>query len=143
MDLKNKGIIEKQIVYILFIISLCACQSKSVSKDGIISFTRTEHNFKEVDFKSDTECSFLFTNQGETPLLIHQVKTSCGCTVPEWPRQPIKPGKSDKIRIKYDADFPGVFHKTIKVYYNGEDSPVTLNIKGRVEFPEEIVKEKK
>lgn len=132
------GIIKNQLVYILLVISLNACQSKSVSKNGAIAFKRTEHNFKEIDYKSDTKCTFLFTNSGETPLLIHNVKTSCGCTVPEWPKKPIKPGKSGEIHIEYDTSHPGKFHKTITVFYNGKESPKELVIKGMVEYPDSI-----
>ncbi len=70
-------------------------------------------------------------------LIINDVKTSCGCTVPEWSKEPIRPGRKGQITIKYDADFPGVFHKTVEVFYNGVDSPYMLGIKGEVEYPED------
>jgi len=69
-------------------------------------------------------------------LIISDVQTSCGCTVPEWTKEPLRSGKKGMLTIKYDAAFPGVFHKTVEVTYNGPDSPVSLEISGEVEYPE-------
>jgi len=74
-------------------------------------------------------------------LIINEVKTSCGCTVPEWPKTPIRRGEKGLIKIKYDASSPGVFHKYVEVFYNGSGSPDSLEIKGEVEYPEETVNE--
>ncbi|WP_320816099.1 DUF1573 domain-containing protein [Flavobacterium sp.] len=81
---------------------------------------------------------FEFTNTGDAPLLLTNVKSSCGCTVPEWPKTPIEPGKSDKITVKYNMN-PGPISKTITVESNAVNKPngvVPLRIKGTV-----IVKE--
>ncbi|WP_394368018.1 DUF1573 domain-containing protein [Flavobacterium undicola] len=69
------------------------------------------------------------------PLLIKDVNTSCGCTVPEWYKGIIKPNKNGEIKIVYDAKYPGRFNKTITVFYNGKDSPINLTIKGEVPYP--------
>jgi hypothetical protein len=85
----------------------------------------------------------MFSNTGDTPLVIQNVKTSCGCTVPEWPQKPVNPGNSGEIKINYDTSHPGMFNKTITVFYNGQESPQVLNIKGKVASSEELAKNKK
>lgn len=113
------------------------CETKIAKNDSKIQFASTEYNFGELIFKGEGSCNFTFSNSGETPLLIQNVKTSCGCTVPEWPKKPIKPGENGKIEIEYDTTHPGMFQKTITVFYNGKNSPETLTIKGRVVYPDE------
>ena len=117
---------------------LCACSATVSHHDANIHFNQNEYDFGSLQYKKEAEHSFRFINPGETPLVIYDVKTSCGCTVPEWTKQPIKPGKTGEIKIKYDAAFPGVFHKEISVYYNGQDSPVKLSIRGKVQYPDDL-----
>lgn len=77
---------------------------------------------------------FEFTNTGNAPLLLTNVQSSCGCTVPEWPKTAIDPGKSDKIIVKYNMN-PGPISKTITVESNAVNKPngvVPLRIKGTV-----------
>ena len=118
-----------QLTLLLFFFS---CTSPVTQNDAFIRFDLQEHDFGAIPLKEEVQYSFEFSNPGKTPLIISNVKTSCGCTVPEWPRKPVKPGAKEKIKVKYDAAFPGVFHKTITVYFNGKDSPVWLSIKGQV-----------
>lgn len=120
---------------------LSACSTTVNSNDGSISFSKANHDFGAIPYKKEAIYSFEFTNPGKTMLIINDVKTSCGCTVPEWPKDPIRPGEKGMIKIKYDAAFPGVFHKTIEVFYNGQASPDSLGIKGEVEYPDETAKE--
>jgi len=87
-----------------------------------------------LELNESANCTFKFSNPGNTPLIVYNVKTSCGCTVPEWTKVPVKPGKSGEIRITYETSQPGFFNKTITVFYNGKDSPQTLTIKGRMRF---------
>ena len=75
---------------------------------------------------------FAFSNPGTSPLVIEQVETSCGCTVPEWPQKPILPGKHGEIKVRYDTSQPSMFSKTIIVYFNGKNSPAKLTINGSV-----------
>ncbi len=76
----------------------------------------------------------MFKNAGETPLLIQNVTTSCGCAVPEWPKKPLLVGEFSQVSVKYDTKYPGRFHKTIKVFFNGPKFPVVLKIMGSVMF---------
>ena len=65
-------------------------------------------------------------------LIITNVKSSCGCTVPSYPKEPVKKSKKEKIHVKYDTKRIGNFNKTITVYSNAKNSPVKLHIKGEV-----------
>lgn len=84
--------------------------------------------------------TFEFTNTGDAPLIISNVRSSCGCTVPSKPTEPIQPGKTGKIEVKYNMN-PGPIRKTITVESNAVNVPegkVALTIKGTVVIPEEI-----
>ena len=111
-----------------------ACSSPSPRNHAVIRFKGQEYDFGTIPLKEEMQYSFEFSNPGKTPLVISNVKTSCGCTIPEWPRKPVKPGAKGEIKVAYDAASPGVFHKTITVYFNGKNSPVELKIKGKVEY---------
>ncbi len=84
--------------------------------------------------------SFEFTNTGDEPLIIVNVQSTCGCTVPTKPTEPIMPGKSNKIEVKYNMN-PGPIRKTITVETNAKNYPngqVALKIKGEVVVKEEV-----
>ncbi len=127
------------IVKFIFICSVVCiiegCDSAVVKNSAEVRFDVSEIDFGKLTFDSDATCSFKFTNKGNTSLIIQHVKTTCGCTVPRWPKKPVKPGGVGKIEIKFDTSHPGIFYKTITVFYNGKDSPQTLTIKGSVKYP--------
>ena len=84
--------------------------------------------------------SFEFKNTGNAPLIITNVISTCGCTVPSKPTEPIMPGKTGKIEVKYNMS-PGPIRKTITVESNAsnyEDGKIPLKIKGTVVVPEEV-----
>ncbi|MGB0456841.1 MAG: DUF1573 domain-containing protein [Chitinophagales bacterium] len=78
---------------------------------------------------------FTFTNKGNSPVIIGNCKGSCGCTVPQCPKEPVMPGATGTIDVKYDVNRVGPFTKnvTVNYSYNGEDKTVRLTIKGTVE----------
>lgn len=117
-----------------FLFFMVACSSPVTRNDAVIRFKGQEYDFGIISLKEEVYYGFEFSNPGKTPLIISNVKTSCGCTIPEWPRKPVKPGAKGEIKVAYDAASPGVFHKTITVYFNGKNSPVELKIKGKVEY---------
>ena len=91
-----------------------------------------------IDYGTITQNSnglkiFSFTNTGNAPLIISEVKTSCGCTVPAYSKEAILPGDDGQIKIKYDTKRTGSFTKTITVLSNAVQSRKTLKIKGTVE----------
>jgi len=92
----------------------------------------------KLNYKVPQSVEVNFQNTGDVALTIYNIETSCGCTVPDWTKKPVKPGNNGTISLKYDSDFPGEFRKTITVYYNGVNSPDTIILKGEVEYPEEI-----
>jgi hypothetical protein len=116
---------------------LVACIHSVSQSDAFIQLKEQEHDFGFLSYKKAMEYGFEFSNPGETALVISDVKTSCGCTVAQWTKTPVKPGKSGMINICYDAEFPGVFHKEIYVHYNGTNSPAVLKIKGQVQYPDD------
>ena len=113
---------------------------------GLISFSiNAQEKVAKIEFKTDVidygtiekgadgVRTFEFKNTGNAPLIITKVKSSCGCTVPEKPTEPILPGKTGVIKVKYDTNRIMPIRKTITVSTNAADSPtIALKIKGLV-----------
>jgi hypothetical protein len=98
-----------------------------------IEFSSLTHDFGKISVNSDATCEFTFTNTGQVPLMLTNVRASCGCTVPEWPREPILPGEKGVIKVKYTTvTVPNVINKSIVVNSNADNKQVILNIKGEV-----------
>ena len=98
-----------------------------------IKFDKTSHDFGIfTESNSKVTCTFTFTNTGNMLLVIHQAIASCGCTVPEYPKEPIKPGESGKIVVTYNGEgrFPGHFRKSITIRSNAKQEIVRLYIEG-------------
>ena len=98
-----------------------------------ITFDKTTHNFGTFSENSPkVTCNFQFKNTGDGPLVIHQAIASCGCTVPRYPKEPLKPGESGEITVTYDGTgkFPGHFRKTITIRTNGKKEITRLYIEG-------------
>lgn len=109
----------------------------------VITFDKVVHDYGTIIQNSDGTCKFTFTNDGKEPLILSRPKSSCGCTVPTWPKQPILPGKSDVIKVTYSTNRVGPFNKTVTVYSNASNSPIKLQIKGKVvKTPDEVMPEK-
>lgn len=108
-----------------------------------IVFEKTQHNygsFKESD--GVQTATFEFTNEGTVPLILNDVNASCGCTAPDWTRQPVPPGGKGIIKLAYDpANRPGAFSKTATVRSNAETPMVVLTISGRVEERQRTIAE--
>lgn len=128
----------KKILSILAIILAFAAQSNA---QGNIKFKETSHDFKKIAEGTQATYSFEFTNVGKAPVVISNVQPSCGCTTPEWTREPIMPGKTGKVTASYNSTGrPGSFSKTITVVNNGEISQIILSILGAVEPKKEVGK---
>lgn len=100
-----------------------------------IYFENTTHDFGNIEYNGDGTCEFEFKNTGKEPLLLTNVKASCGCTTPTWPKEPIKHNKKGTIVVKYNTKITGAFTKTIRVYSNAKTNVVTLKITGTVSKP--------
>ena len=104
-----------------------------VSGDGAtIEFVETTLDYGTVEHKSDGVRYFVFKNTGTEPLIISNCKGSCGCTVPQCPKEPILPGETGKIKVKYATDRVGAFTKNVTVTSNAVTPTVTVKIKGTV-----------
>ena len=117
------------------IISLFFLMSSLTMVAQTIVFSATKHDFGTIKQEDgDVTAYFDFTNEGTAPLLITNVRTSCGCTRPTWPKEPIEPGKKGTISATYRASTrPNYFSKTITVYSNDpEHASVVLSITGNV-----------
>jgi hypothetical protein len=97
-----------------------------------ISFDKTVHDYGTIVQGSDGTCEFKFTNIGKEPLILSRPQSSCGCTVPTWPQEPVLPGKSDVIKVTYNTNNVGGINKTVTVTSNAKTSRVVLQIKGTV-----------
>lgn len=101
-----------------------------------ITFEKDIHDYGQIQQHGNGECEFKFTNTGSAPLLISNSVGSCGCTVPVWPKEPIAPGASGVLKVKYDTKRIGLINKSVTVTSNSTNSPNTvLRIKGEVLAP--------
>jgi len=98
----------------------------------VITFEKTTHDYGTLPKGGDGTCEFKFKNTGIEPLILSNVTSSCGCTVPEWPHEPILKGKSSSIKVKYDSNRIGPINKTITVMSNAKEASIQLRIIGSV-----------
>lgn len=107
-------------------------------KQAAIEFDKVEHDFGTLLQGEVVSYSFHFTNTGDMPLIISQVGSSCGCTVGDYPREPIDPGKSGSIKVTYDSSgHHGFQSRVLTVMSNTMPSKTVLVIKGKVQTPDQ------
>lgn len=107
-------------------------------KQNNINLTTAEVEQAEIELKGlkvhkMATGAFMLKNSGNVPLLIKDITTSCGCTVPEWDKHPIKPGGKTEIKVKVTPDTSGYFRKTITVFCNTKKGSIRLTVKSTVE----------
>lgn len=127
---------KKLVILSVFIFTyiIGSAQNNSTEPKAVIKFESVEHNFGKIYDGKPVMHEFVFTNTGKVPLVLSNVQPACGCTTPEWPREPIMPGQKSKIKAIYNAgSFRGAFSKGITVQSNSETGSVQLTIKGVVE----------
>jgi len=100
-----------------------------------ITFESEVMDYGTIENGANGEREFKFKNTGKEPLIISQAQGSCGCTVPTWPKEPIKPGASASIKVTYDTKRTGNFEKTVTITSNAKNSPKVIRIKGNVKPP--------
>jgi hypothetical protein len=99
-----------------------------------ISFDKDVHDYGTIKQGANGTYEFKFKNSGKEPLIIRDAQGSCGCTVPEWPKAPIRPGETATIKVTYDTNRLGPIDKSVKISSNAKtDSEKVLKIKGTVE----------
>tara|TARA_R110001583_G_scaffold4351_2_gene25230 strand:- start:63689 stop:64147 length:459 start_codon:yes stop_codon:yes gene_type:complete len=106
---------------------------------AIIEFDKTEFNFGTINEGDIVEGVFKITNPGKVDLLITNAKASCGCTVPEWPKEAIKPGESANVKVSFNSrGKTGVQNKTVTLQTNTEKVTEILRVKGTVTPKEKV-----
>ena len=107
----------------------------SSSESPIMSFDKTLHDFGTIQEGETVETVFTFTNSGKSDLIIVDARGSCGCTVPEYPKNtPIPPGESGKIRVSFDSsNKPNMQQKTVTISANTDSGRETIRIKALVQ----------
>lgn len=123
---------KKLVAFAIFIFVGFAVQAQETAK---IEFKSEVIDYGEIAKGSDGVRVFEFTNTGNVPLVITDVTSSCGCTIPEKPKDPIPPGASGQITVKYDTNRVGPIVKSVMVYSNAEESAKKLSIRGKVLEP--------
>ena len=126
--MKKTGIL---IFFAFFALQMQARQKTKNTSEAVLKFNETTYNFGKIYYGSDGTHDFKFVNAGKEPLLLSRPRSSCGCTVPAWPKAPILPGDSGTINVAYNTHILGEFNKTVTVYSN-EPRPVVLHIHGKV-----------
>lgn len=124
----------KRIIFI-FMAILLTTGLASAQKKAVISAEETSFDFGTIkEANGNVSHTFKIKNTGESPLVLTRVIASCGCTTPEWTKEPIEPGTTGDVTITYNPkNRPGPFVKTISVYSNGKTGSFILTIRGEVE----------
>lgn len=126
-------------VLLLTMMLVCGMTFAMAQKQAEIKFEKLTHDFGKFSEKNPVvTCTFAFQNVGEQNLIINQAIASCGCTVPEYTKTPIKPGEKGEIKVTYNGSgkFPGHFKKSITVRTNGVVEMTRLYIEGEMEGEE-------
>jgi len=123
-----------------FIVLSSYCQHDTTIKkkhQPYLLFEKNTHDFGTLNYGSDATYNFKFKNAGKQPLILTNCQSSCGCTVPDCPKEPIKKNATGKIKIRYNTNNAGAFSKTITIHSNAMNNPVVLTVKGKVKSKEE------
>jgi len=124
----------KQLITIFFI----GLISFGINAQAKIEFKSETIDYGTIEKGSNGVRVFEFTNTGDEPLIISKVSSSCGCTIPKKPKEPILPGKTGVIEVKYDTNRVNPIRKTITVLSNAETPTIALKIKGLVIDPSKV-----
>ncbi|WP_339893814.1 DUF1573 domain-containing protein [uncultured Algibacter sp.] len=124
----------KQLITILFI----GLISFGINAQAKIEFKSETIDYGTIEKGSNGVRVFEFTNTGDEPLIISKVSSTCGCTIPKKPKDPILPGQTGVIEVKYDTNRVNPIRKTITVLSNAETPTIALKIKGLVIDPSKV-----
>jgi len=122
----------KRIILLLSLFMATTAFSQAVPD---ISFKTTAHSFGKIKQNVPVTCVFVFTNNGAKPAVIEFANAECGCTTPEYSKDPILQGKSSTIKVTYNAANPGTFKKNVNVKFVNTQLPIVLTIDGEVMPP--------
>ena len=106
-------------------------QSKPLTN---VALSESQFDFGKIKKGDHKEHTYEITNTGENPLIISQVKPGCGCTVPDYTKEPILPGKKGLITLKFDSsNFDGLVNKQAEVYANVEKAPIVITFSADIQ----------
>jgi len=121
-------------ILVLMVVGVSTTFAQSTAK---FEFKSEVIDYGDIQKGADGVRTFQFKNVGTVPLIIDNVYSSCGCTVPTWTKAAIAPGKSGEIQVKYDTSRVGPIRRTITIYSNTDEPTRAVKIKGRVLDPDE------
>jgi len=127
---------KKFLILTVFALSMSASVYAQDIEGPKMALESLDVDYGEIEQHADPLRKVAFTNTGTEPLVIKNARGSCGCTVPIWPKEPIMPGESEVIEIRYDTKRLGSFSKTVKITTNEGDDPVVLKVHGKVNKPD-------
>ena len=132
----------KRLLFFISLLVTVGTMNAQVAKTTV-KVSETQHDFGTFKEEAGRQTfDFFVTNTGKEPLVIQNVVASCGCTTPDWTKQPIAAGAKGKVTAIYDpAGRPGAFNKTLNVYMNTDPEVIVLVIKGEVTPHEKTVEE--
>jgi hypothetical protein len=111
--------------------------TENVEATTTISFENDLYDFGSITQGEKVTHTFYFTNTGEADLVIVSAKGSCGCTVPEWPKEPIAPGEQGEVKVVFNSEGKkGKQHKRVSIIANTEPATTAVTLKGDVIVPE-------
>ena len=119
----------------LMMLALVAFNTVSAQTVGgaMLELDKEVHDYGTMEQGGNGECVFTITNKGTEPLTISRCKGSCGCTVPQCPKEPIAPGATSEIKVKYDTKRVGPINKSVTIESNATDNAVkVIRIKGNI-----------
>jgi Protein of unknown function (DUF1573) len=117
---------------LLLVASFFAVAQTATEPTDVLKLKETEHDFAKIPQGIPVYYTFEIVNTGTTALKLDDVHASCGCTTPEWSRDPIAPGATAMIKVGYNAAAEGAFEKVINIAYNNSTLSKQLKIKGTV-----------
>jgi uncharacterized protein DUF1573 len=122
----------KNMKLILLLLTLVGFVKLNAQTTPIFKFEKTTIDYGTIKQGSDGYRTFVFTNIGNAPIIVSQVTSSCGCTIPEKPKEPIMPGEKGSLKVHYDTNRMGPFQKNIRITSNAKPTVVEVHIKGLV-----------
>lgn len=128
----SAGLVFGVVVFAMSQAATVTIESGNPGSMAKFKWEETTHNFGKIEQRKPVSVEFVFTNTGSTPLVISNVKGSCGCTVTKYTKEPIAPGKTGNVKATFNAAAVGAFNKSVRVTANVEGGTETLFIKGEV-----------
>ena len=116
-------------------VEVAAARDAKATDYPVMVFDETEYDFGNIAKGTGVEHVFSFTNAGKAPLVIVDAKSSCGCTIPEYSKEPIAPGAKGELLVKYNGSGTNAVTKTVTIKANTEAGKETVRIKAFVEAP--------